>query len=55
MPWRGVPKTVLKVSATLCCGLPDRGVREHLLRTDDHAVAQYFVVVLEVPEELAEW
>ena len=41
--------TVLRVSATRCCELPDRGVREHLPRTDDHAVAQYFVVVLEVP------
>ena len=43
-------KTVLRVSATpRCCKLPDRGVREHLPRTDDHAVAQHYVVVLEVP------
>ena len=32
-----------------CCKLPNRGAREHLPRTDDHAVAQYYVVVLEVP------
>ena len=48
-------KTVLRVSATRCCKLPDRGVRAHLPRTDDHAVAQYYVVVLEVPEESAVW
>ena len=48
-------KTVLRVSATRCCKLPDRGAREHLPRTIDHAVAQYYVVVLEVPEESAEW
>ena len=56
-PCRGrVPKTVLKVSATRCCKLPDRGAREHLPRTNDHAVALYYVVVLEVPEEAsAEW
>ena len=48
-------KTVLRVSATRCCKLPDRGVREHPPRTDDHAVAQCYVVVLEVPEESAEW
>ena len=58
-PCRGrVPKrqkTVLRVSATRCCKLTDRGAREHLPRTDDHAVAQYYVVVLEVPEESAEW
>ena len=42
-------KTVLRVSATRCCELPDRGVRGHLPRTDDHAEAQYYVVVLEVP------
>ena len=40
-------KTVLRVSATRCCKLPDRGEREHLPRTDDHAVAQYYEVVLE--------
>ena len=55
-PCRGrVPKTMLEVSATRCCKLPDSGVREHLPRTDDHAAAQYYVVVLEVPEESAEW
>ena len=55
-PCRGrVPKRVLKVSATLCCKLPDSGVREHPPRTDDHAVAQYYVVALEVAEEPAEW
>ena len=27
-------KTVLRVSATRCCKLPDRGAREHLQRTD---------------------
>ena len=48
-PCRGrVPKTrqktVLRVSATRCCKLPDRGVREHLPRTDGHAVAQYYAV-----------
>ena len=43
------------VGATRCCKLPNRGAREHLPRTDDHAVAQYYVVVLEVPEESAEW
>ena len=54
-PCRGrVPKTrqktFLRGSATRCCKLPDRGVREHLPRTgEDHAVAQYYVVVLEVP------
>ena len=42
-------KTVLRVIATRCYKLPDRGVREHLPRTDDHAVTQYYVVVLEVP------
>ena len=42
-------------SAKRCCKLPDRGVRGHLPRTDDLAVAQYCVVVLEVPEESAEW
>ena len=42
-------KTVLRVSATRRCTLPNRGVREHLPRTDDHAVAQYYVVVSEVP------
>ena len=42
-------KTVLSVSATRCCELSDCGVREHLPRTDDHAVAQCCVVVLEVP------
>ena len=42
-------KAVLRVSATRCCELPDRGVREHPPRTHDHAVAQYYVVVLEVP------
>ena len=47
-------KTVLRVSATHCCKLANRGVREHLPRTDDHAVAQFYVVVLEVPEESAE-
>ena len=47
-------KTVLRVSATRCCELPDRGAREYLPGTDDHAEAQYFVVVLEVPEESAE-
>ena len=41
-------KTVLRVSATRCCKLRDRGVRGHLPRTDDHALAQYYVVVLEV-------
>ena len=41
-------KTVLRVSATPCCKLPDRGAREHLPRTNDHAEAQYFVVVLEM-------
>ena len=44
-----IQKTVLMVSATRCCKLPDRAVREHLPRTDDHAVAQYCLVVLEVP------
>ena len=30
--------------------------QEHLARTNGHAVAQYYVVVLEVPEEApAEW
>ena len=48
-------KTVLRVSATRCCKLPDRGVREHLPRTDDHAVAQYYVVVLEVPGSPRSW
>ena len=49
-------KTVLRVSATRCCKLPDRGVREHLPRIDYHAVAPYYAVVLEVPEEAsAEW
>ena len=48
-------KTVLRVSATRCCKLPDRGAREHLPRTNGHAVAQYYGVVLEVPEESAEW
>ena len=48
-------KTVLRVSATRCCKLPNRGVREYLPRTDDHAVAEYYVVVLEVPEVSAEW
>ena len=49
-------KTGLRVSATRCCKLPDRGARVHLPRTHDHAVAQYYVVVLEVPEEAsAEW
>ena len=33
-------KTVLRVSATRCCELPDRGVREHLPRTDDHALEE---------------
>ena len=52
MPWQGSQrqKTVLRVSATRCCKLSDRGIREHPPRTDDHAVAQYYVVVLEVPE-----
>ena len=31
--------------------LPDHGAREHPPRTNSHAVAQYYVVVLEVPEE----
>ena len=48
-------KTVLKVSATRCGKQPARGVREHLPRTDDHTTAQYYVVLLEVPEETAEW
>ena len=43
-PFRGrVPKTrqkFLRVNATRGCKLPDRGAREHLPRTDDHAVAQ---------------
>ena len=47
-------KTVLRVCATRCCKLPDRGVREHLPRTDDDAVAQYYEMVLEVPGS-AEW
>ena len=42
-------KTVLRVSATRCCKLPDLGVREHPPRNDDHAVTQYFAVVLGVP------
>ena len=50
-PCRGVPKTrqetVLRVSATRCCKL---SAREHLPRTDDHAVAQYYVVVSELPQ-----
>ena len=55
-PCRGrIPKTrrkaVLRVGARRCCKLPDRGAREHLLRTDDHAVAHCYEVVLEVPEE----
>ena len=53
MPWQSSKdqrqKTVLRVSATRCCKRPDRGVREHLPRTDDHAVALCYVVVLEVP------
>ena len=57
-PCRGrVPKTEdsLRVSATRCCKQPDRGAREHLPRTNDHAVAQHFLVVLEVPEASGEW
>ena len=49
-------KTVLRDSATRCCQLPDRGAREHQPRTNDHAVAQCYVVMLEVPAEAsAEW
>ena len=48
-------RTVLRVSATRCCKLPDRGVRAHLPRTDDHAAAQYCEVVLKVPGPSAEW
>ena len=42
-------KTVLRVSATRCCKLPDCGVRGHLPRTDDHADVQCYAVVSEVP------
>ena len=38
-------------SATRCCKLLDRGARGHLPRTNGHAVAQNYVVVLEVLEE----
>ena len=48
-------KTVFGVSASRCCKLRDRGVRGHLPRTDDHAVAQYYVVVLEVSGRPREW
>ena len=48
-------KTVLRVSAKRCCKLANHGAREHLPGTDDHAVAQYYVVVLDLPEESAEW
>ena len=44
-------KPVLRDSRPLCCKLADRGAREHLPRTNGHAVAQYYVVMLEVPEE----
>ena len=39
---------VLNVSAARCCKVPDRGAREHTPPTNGHAVAQYYVVVLEV-------
>ena len=59
-PCRGrVPKTrqktFLRVSATRCCKLPERGVREHLPRTDDHAVAQYCIVGVGGARASTEW
>ena len=42
-------KPVLKDSGQRCCKLPDRGARAPA-RTNDHEVAEYRAVVLEVPE-----
>ena len=40
-----------RASRSSCCKRHDRGAREHPPRTNDYAVAQDHVVLLEVPEE----